>query len=353
MRAPRASRDIRLRESQIEDVLATYPDVPRQLVGSEDTFRLLARQMSLGSGRLDLLWSTGARLLLMELKIEPCRQEFIDQVLAYRRELTEMQLDGALLGGPIDVVLLCPSFTSSLEQSCQREEVTPVTYSPALVLEEFYRRLRSLSQFVSIRPSDQGLWSIRLINRVVYALATNDNLHSLSAATGLSKKSVANHLRFAEALQLTTRVGDRFSLTDLGQRYMAARTADAVPNSMSEAQANVIRDFIIRDPFASPVVFGIYLIVDAVFALARNGYPVPWEALSSYFRDCAGKRFEWSSPTTEYHGVQMYSNYAAELGLLGRVGDNLYLTPDGLRSILLLQLHKSIQMLDAVSGFRS
>jgi hypothetical protein len=44
----------------------------------------------------------------------------------------------------------------------------------------------------------------------------------------------------------------------------------------------------------------------------------------------------------------MYSNYAIELGLLGRSGDTFYLTPDGIRFILLLQLHKSLKMIDVV-----
>jgi hypothetical protein len=44
----------------------------------------------------------------------------------------------------------------------------------------------------------------------------------------------------------------------------------------------------------------------------------------------------------------MYSNYAAELGLLGKSGESLYLTPDGIRFILLLHLHKSLKMIDVV-----
>src|SRR2546428_12801290 len=64
LRQSSVSGEIRLRESQVEDILATYPDVARRLVGSDVAFRLIGRQLSLSAGRLDLLWSTGPRLLL-------------------------------------------------------------------------------------------------------------------------------------------------------------------------------------------------------------------------------------------------------------------------------------------------
>ncbi len=44
----------------------------------------------------------------------------------------------------------------------------------------------------------------------------------------------------------------------------------------------------------------------------------------------------------------MYSNYAIELGLLGRVNNRFYLTPAGSGFILLLQLHKSVNFVDAM-----
>jgi len=36
------------------------------------------------------------------------------------------------------------------------------------------------------------------------------------------------------------------------------------------------------------------------------------------------------------------------LGLIGRIGDKFYITPDGVKFILLLQLHKSIKIVDAL-----
>ncbi len=120
------------------------------------------------------------------------------------------------------------------------------------------------------------------------------------------------------------------------------------PNNLSEAQAAVLRGFIVKDPFASATIFGIFSMVEVIFNLARNSYPVSRKLVISHFREAAGKLFEWSEAKTAYHGTRMYSNYAIALGLLGRSGDSLYLTPDGIRFILLLQLHKSLKMIDVV-----
>ena len=340
--------EVKVRESQVEDVLATYPEVTQRLLGSQHELRLVARQMPLQSGRLDLLFSAGARLLLIELKVEPFKRDFLSQVKSYSRDLIDLQEEGSLVAAPIDLLLLCPEFTPSQEQLCFSEGVGPVSYSPEHVLMEFYQRLGSIASFISLRPSDHGLWNIHLIHRVLYSLPTHQSIPSLAKAIGLSAKSVGNHLRFAQELQLVTHRQQLFELTEVGEAYVAARDPEMPSGFTSEHQTEILRNFIIKDPFASPTIFGIYTLVEAVFALSRNGYPVPWDSLTAYFREASGKRFEWAASKTAYHGTRMYSNFAAELGLLGRIGHNLYLTPDGIRFILLLQLHKSIKMIDAL-----
>jgi hypothetical protein len=341
--------ELKVRESQIEDVLSTYPELTQRLVGSPQDLRLIARQMSLRSGRIDLLFSAGARLLLVELKVEAFRKVFLQQITSYGSDLGELQKQGDLIQAPIEMLLLCPRFTASDERLCLRQGVRLVAYSPEDVLMEFYQRLGSIAGFISLRPSDHGLWNIHLTHRVLYALSAYHTVASLAKATTLSAKSVGNHLRFAQELQLVTHQDQRFSLTEAGEEYVAVRDPGMPAGHTSEEQTEVLKKLIIRDPFASPTIFGVYTLVEAVFALSRNGYPVPWDSLTAYFREASGKRFEWSAKKTEYHGTRMYSNYAAELGLLGRLGHNLYLTPDGLRFILLLQLHKSIRMIDALN----
>ncbi len=340
--------ELKVRESQIEDVLATYPELTQRLISSKHELRLIARQMPVTSGRIDLLFVSGTRLLLVELKVEPFKKAFLSQVKSYAHDLRELQNQGGLIESPIEALLLCPLFATDDEKGCLREGVQPVTYSPEEVLLQFFRELGALSRFVSLRPSDHGLWNIHLIHRALYSLPAHQTIASIARATGLSTRSVANHLRFARDLRLVVYRQQRVQLTETGEAYVAARDSDMPAGFTSEHQTEILRNLIIKDPFASPTIFGIYTLVEAVFALSRNGYPVPWDSVTTYFREASGKRFEWAASKTEYHGTRMYSNFAAELGLLGRIGQNLYLTPDGLRFILLLQLHKSIKMIDAL-----
>ncbi len=337
-----------VRESQIEDVLATYPVIAKQVLGEAQEMHLLARQMTVGSGRIDLLFSAGGRLILVELKAVQAEDAHLSQIEGYRKDLEGLQADGRLIRAPLECVLLCPSFPAPLFARCGSAGVRAATYDIALVMQAFFQQLRSLSKFVSVRPSDHGIWNLHLINRTLQALETQDSIASIGRAVSLSARSVGNHLRFAAELRLVERRGRNYVLTELGGEYNARADGASASAQLSEGQAECLRNFIVRDPFASPAVFGIYTMVDAVFTLARNTYPVTQAVLLPFFRDSCGKLMEWTSPTTAHHGVGMYSNYAADLGLLAVVGKDFYLTPDGLRFILLLQLHKSLQMVEVI-----
>ncbi|OGO52255.1 MAG: hypothetical protein A2148_06350 [Chloroflexi bacterium RBG_16_68_14] len=339
---------VQIRESQVEDVLASFPHIAQRVLGLEESPQLVARQMAVPSGRLDLLYATGQTLTLVELKVESAKSEFITQVQHYLADLEELQSQARLLVAPIRPVLLCTWFSEGILQACKETGVEALAYSPEDVLGEYFRSLRPLAELISLRPTDLGLWNIHLIHRALYALEYAKTARTIAPRIRLSEKTVANHLRLADELRLVERDGNRFELSDLGTKYVDARNPDMPPAHLSEEQAAVLRGFIVKDPFATATIFGVYTMVEVVFNLARNGYPVPRELVISHFREATGKLFEWSEQKTAYHGTRMYSNYAIELGLLGRSGDHLYLTPDGIRFILLLQLHKSLKMIDVV-----
>lgn len=339
---------MQVRESQIEDVLATYPYTTQRILGRQEELTLLSRQMSLEKGKLDLLFASGSQLLLLELKVETFRQEFIQQVQEYREGLLSLQRQGMLLAGNIEAFLLCPRFPDDALRLCREHDIVPVEYSPEYVLEAFFSQVKASSPFMTVKPMDSGLWNIHLVNRVLYALSDCKSVVEISAKTGLSVRSVGNHLRFAMQLCLVTREGRSFVLSDLGKQYVFNRDFSLPVDAISEAQSNLLRDFIVKDPFVSPTVFGIYQMIETVFALSRDTYPVPLDLVIPYFRDACGKRFEWQTDKSAYHGTRMYSNYAIELGLLAKVGQRLLLTPNGLHFILLLQLHKGIRIIDAL-----
>ncbi|MCI0329647.1 MAG: hypothetical protein L0196_01655 [candidate division Zixibacteria bacterium] len=341
--------ELSVRESQVEDVLAIYPDIAREILDFRDELTLLSRQKILPSGnKLDLLFASGRKLVLLELKVENFQTQFLNQTINYREELIGLQKKGKLLDGPIEAYLLCPFFSSGNISTCEKESVIPVRYLPEKVLMHFFARLRELANFITLKPSNHGLWNLKLLNRLLYLLISPRHTAYLVEHTRLSRSTVGSYLRLANELKLVQEYKDgTFVLTDLGQSYFRLRDKDADDDNISDEQAKVLQEFIIKDPFASPAIFGIYSIVDVVFTLSKNTYPVSQKLVVNYFRDTVGKNFEWSHKAAS-DAARMYSNYAAELGLVGRIGGSFFITPNGTRFIILLQLHKSIKVVDAL-----
>lgn len=179
--------------------------------------------MEVPSGRLDILALAHKRIFLIELKIEPFKLEFIDKVLGYKKDLIELQNNGRLIAGEIDPILLVPQFRLSDLERCNEKGVLLKQYSPDKVLERFYNKMASISNFLTIRPMDYGVWNIHLINRALYALPQYSTVDQLFGVLKISKNTIRNHLRFAEQLLLANKFDDKYLLTDLGQKYVKLR----------------------------------------------------------------------------------------------------------------------------------
>lgn len=337
---------IRVRESQIEDVFVTFPELLAKALNLRHDVRLISRQLRLPSGRLDLLLTAADRLLLVELKTVAFSHEALIQVLRYCDELKAFQSEGLMIQAPIDPYLLVTGISPSDQELCRSHGVSAIIYSPEMVLNAFYSQLSAASPFISMKSSDHGIWSLHLINRLLYALPST--ISTLAAHLSLSPRTISNLLRLSQEFRLVERQNELYSLTSLGEAWVSARDADAPDNFVSDRQAAVLRDYIVRDPFATSTIFGVYSVVESVSILAKNAYPVRASHLIPFFKEYVGKRHQWSAEKTAFHGVKMYSNYAVELGLLAEVNNSFYLTPEGLRLVLLLQLHKGIKLVDAM-----
>ena len=340
-----------VRESQIEEILATYPDICADLLGIKEELVLISRQKILPSGdRLDLLFARGSRLILVELKVVPFKEEFLKQTQSYWQELEQLQAEEQLISGEITAYLLCPHFLPQHIDSCMHLGIKAIQYDPSHVLAMFFTRFHQIAAFFNLQPPDHGVWSLHLLNPILYSLEGGRlSLADLRKSVGLAPTTVGNYLRFAEELGLVHREKPGFiQLSAIGSNYVNRREPNRGSDSLSETQVNVLKDLIIKDPFSSRVVLGIYTMVEVIFNLARNVHPVPEQMVIAHFRDASGKAYKWQSPTAASHGAHMYSNYATELGLIGKIGRQFYLTPQGVRFILLLQLHKSIKVVDAL-----
>lgn len=338
-----------IRETQIEDVLVSAPLLTRNILSLSEEPRLLARQMILPSGRLDLLYAYQTNLLLIELKVVPLHRDFIRQVDDYRTDLIDFQNNGKLIHGDIQTYLVCPSVSADLRKQALNRNISCVEYSPEDVLQFFYTNLKPIASLAEKKPIDIGIWNLHLIHEFIYLLEETTSVKELQDLVGGSTKTLYNKIKFANELRLVEWKPnkDKISLSHLGVEYVKRKDI-FFPARLSEEQADLLKDFVMKNPYESSIILGIASMVESVFSLAKNTYPVPIEQLIQYFTYHSGKHFDWQTKKARFNGAKMYSNYATDLGLLGKSGETIFLTPEGFRFTIQMQLHKSIRLMDSL-----
>jgi hypothetical protein len=338
-----------IRETQIEDVLVNAPILTKKILSLDDEPRLIGRQMQIPSGRLDMLYTYKSKFLLIELKAVSFQKRFLQQVLEYKQDLVNFQKIGKLLNGEIEPFLLCPYLTKEQKSYGRSNGVSCLDYNPEEILKYFYENLKPVASFVQIKPIDIGIWNLHLLNKFIYHLEVTKSLKSLQAFVGGSSKTLYNKLKFAKELRLIEwdKFSDNVVLTEIGKKYVDARDT-TYSDGISEQQAELIKKFVIQNPFESSVILGIASVVEATFALSKNIYPVPMNQLCDYFTYHSGKVFDWQTAKAKYSATRMYSNYAVDLGLLAKTEQTVYLTPEGFKFTIQMQLHKSLRLIDSL-----
>ncbi len=342
---------IRVRESEIEDALVVNLSLLQKLLGLDSEPRLVARQLRMRSGeqRLDLLLLHKDELLLVELKVTAFSPNYLDQIVAYLHELRELQVSGDLITGAIKPYLLVTDASESDLRSCAERGVALIAYEPLEVLERYFASLSELTPFFRVKPKDYGVYNLALMNRTLSKIREGIiDKSSIAEATRLGRSSVHHHLKLAAEFGLVRRERNKYWLTDFGHEYLGAMGSLPVADVLSQQQAELLSNFIAKDPFYSPTVFGVYAIVESAFLLSRNAYPLEFEDLIGMFTTLAGKETEWKAPRTRTTATYTFLNFAVDLGLLGKIGQRIVLTPAGFRFIIALQLHKSIRMIESV-----
>ena len=339
-----------IRESQIEDILVSAPVLAKNILRLEDEPRFLCRQMIMPSGRLDLLYTYRTELLLLELKVVPFKKQFVEQLYAYRNDLLTMQEDGDLVQGRISTYLLVTEEGRTRQEIREIDDVKCVVYDPAEILNYFYKNMKPIALFTETKPIDIGIWNIHLIHGLIYSIEGGiTSVKELRKHLGGSPRTLYNKIKFTYELRLIdwSPNEDTILLTNLGKEY-CKRKDPVLPIRLSENQAALIRSFVMSYPYQSSVILGIASAVEAVFALAKNTYPVAMTHMMAYFTFHAGKYFDWQTDKAKYNATRMYTNYATDLGLLGKTNDNIYLTPEGIRFTVQMQLHKGLKLVEAM-----
>jgi hypothetical protein len=342
-----------IKESEVEEAFVSDLEILRDLLGLSLGLKLIARQLYLKDGeqRLDLLLSCGKLLLLIELKVTQYRSEHKEQVLDYKRELIELQEANELPAGEIACFLLVTSFLPSNYADCAKAGIALIKYSAEQVLKKYYDNLWTSTPFLRIKPNDYGVFSLGLINRTLIELQTGKtDEQEIALALNLKKISINHHLKTAVEFGLARKRGRKYFLTDFGDEYVANCNDGKLRDVISETQVELLKRHIARAPFSSSIVFGVYAIVESAFLLSRNNYPIDFKILSKHFTTIGGKETEWKTERARATATYTFLNFAIDLGLLGKIGKNVVITPSGFRFILMLQLHKSIEMIDSLRG---
>lgn len=342
-----------IKESEIEEAFVSDIIYLKDILNLSNEVKLIARQLRLKSGdqRLDLLIMHGKELCLVELKVTRFNNEYATQVDEYRNELIQLQNDGKLVQGKLRVFLLVTEYSQQQREFCNSLNIELIKYKPIDVLSNYFINLSALAPFLRIKPNDYGVFNIALINRVLNELEHGITKQvDIARLTGLSKGSVHNHLRVAKELGLVRERTNQYFLTDLGDKYVLSGQKGVLSGALSQTQSDILKQFVASDPFYSSVVFGIYSIVESAFILSRNSYPIGFDELIRMFKIASGKSSEWQAGKSQSTATYTFLNYAIDLGLLGKIGKQIVITPAGFRFILMLQLHKSIEMVESLSS---
>lgn len=340
-------------ESQVEDALVANLFLLQKILNLPSSdLKLIARQLRLKSGKqmVDILLSSGKNLCLVELKVTRFSEEFLKQILDYKIELINLQNAEELITGNILPFLLVTEASGRQINLARQNDVKLVIYKPIDVLKNYYENLSAIAPFLKIKPNDYGVFSLGLINRALLQLSNGvTKQEDIAEKTQLSKQSIYNHLRVAKEFGMVRERDKCYFLTDMGDQYVQACNKKVLIDRLNEKQIEILKQFVADDPFYSSTVFGVYSVVESAFLLSRNFYPIELSDLKSMFQNVSGKVKEWRAEKSLSTATYTFLNFAIDLELLGKIGQQVVITPAGFRFILMLQLHKSIEMIESLS----
>jgi len=335
-------------ERIVEDVLSSDRSILAEILSVDPThLNLIARQRTLKSGKLDLLYLCQDKILLIELKATGFYDGIVDQVNGYWADLKELQKQHRLIDADIRKVILVTACKPEDIQKCQQGSIDLLLYRPEHVMSKYYDNFRELSAFLKIRSGDYGVVRLGLLKSTLRLMSAGKNVKQICAIENRAQKTTMNRISVASLLGLVSKYKGGYFLTDLGTAFLEADTTDTLDDRLSSAQTELLGDFVRDNPFYSSVTYTTLTFVETVFVLAKSAYPVPMKAAQEYFVTSVGKNQTWRTDKARKTAAYIFSNYACELLFLTKFGNHFYLAPKGIQTILLLQLNRSIKLIEA------
>jgi hypothetical protein len=334
-------------ERVVEDILSSDTSILAEILSANPAhLSLVARQKVLESGRLDLLYLYQDTLLLIELKVGPFAPEVVQQTDQYFTNLLGLQAQHRLIDAPISKIVLVTEARPEDVEACKRASIRLVTYRPEFVFSRYFENFRELAYFLRLQSGDYGVVRLGLLKRTVQLVSEGKTVREICAAESRSAKTIRNRLSVAMLLGLVGKFKGQFFLTDFGSAVFAD-SHGVLDDVLDENQVEALADFVKANPFYSALTYTILAIVESVFVLARNRYPVPKRTLQDYFVQSVGKGQTWKANRARETATYIFSNYARELEFLAQVGNDFYVTPKGIRAVLLLQLNRSLKLIES------
>lgn len=334
-------------EKIIEDILCSNLILLAELINiNSQDISIVSRQKTLNSGKLDILCVYKDELLLIELKVVNFYSDIIKQINNYYNDLIELQKKHRLINSPIRKVVLVIGATVDDIEKCNKENIFVIIFKPEDILSKYYENFKGASYFLNITPSDYGVVRLGLLFSTLYLLSEGNNIEKISKIENRSQKTLKNRLSVASLLNLVIKNNQEYYLTNFGNIFVDSGNYTE-SDKLNACQIDLLTSFINTNPFFSSITYSILSIVETVFVLSKSQYPVPVSSVQSYFVKSVGKESTWKTQKDRETATYIFLNYSCELEFISKINNNIYLGPKGLQAILLLQLNRSIKLIES------
>ena len=333
-------------ERIIEDICTIDKSILAELLSlNPSDMSLVSRQKKLKSGNLDLLYLYKDELLLIELKVVRFYSGIIDQINNYHSDLIELQSTNKLIRSKIKKYIIVTNSSVGDKDLCLNNSIQIINYNPAEVLQKFYENFKELSQFLKIQSGDYGVVRLSLFSSTINNISKGLSLKEICKVENKSLKTIKNRISVAILLNLISKYKGEYFLTEMGVSFNSHYKKNN--DWLNQEQKEILQNFIRENPFYSSITYTIFSIVESVFVLSKNSYPVSFNDTKDYFVKSVGKSSTWKTDKAQQTATYIFSNYACELDLLIKINNSFYLTPSGIQSVLLLQLNRAIKLIDS------
>lgn len=333
-------------EKIIEDILTSDKSILSDVLSFNfSDLNLIARQKIVSSGKLDMLYLYKDEMLLIELKVVPFYKEIITQICNYEADLVALQNQNKLIKSKIKKIILVTSAKANEHEICINRGIQLIIYKPEIILSIYYENFKELSSFLKIQSGDYGVVRLGLIKNTLNYLGQGLTLKEICSVENKSEKTIRNKISIAQLLFLVSKFKNTFFLTELGTQFVDLGEK-IVDDRLNQEQIELLSNFLKENPFYSSVTYTIFSLIESVFVLSKNSYPVPKDAVKDYFVKSVGKTETWRAAKSKETATYIFSNYACELEFIVRVDNHYYITPKGIQAILLLQLNRSLKLIE-------